>query len=303
MKNVIMYYYNLIPSSIHQTEKNYSFTLKEDMYYFLPSTRPLSEIKEIYEICVSLLQMGYPVYEMIKNEQNQFYTDINGETYILLKTKKTEKEILCLGEVLSFLKISLPFSSYKSLHRQRWDVLWASKIDYFEYQVNQFGKKYPIIRESFSYFCGLAENAISYVHMLTESTRLVLAHKRTGCQMCLWELYNPLTFIVDDYTRDAAEYFKDKFFYGNLTFSELEYYLEYVLSKQEYARFYGRLLYPSYYFDVYEDVIAGKRKEAELLKIIHKIGAYENLLYDIFAFMNEKVYVPKPEWIQKNVEL
>lgn len=298
-----MYYYNLIPSEIHQIEKNYSFTLKEDVYYFLPSTRPLPEIKDISSIAVQLIERGVPIYEIIKNEQGQFYTDIQGESYILLKTKKMEKDNLCLGEVLSFQNLPIDLTNYKSLQRQKWDLLWSSKIDYFEYQVNQFGKKYPIIRESFSYFCGLAENAISYVHALPETNRLVLAHKRTGCRMCLWELYNPLTFIVDDPIRDAAEYFKDKYFYGYLTFAELEYYLLYCISEKDYARFYARLLYPSYYFDIYEDVIAGKKREAELLKIIHKTTGYENLLYDIFAFMNEKIYVPKPEWIQKNVEL
>ena len=42
--------------------------------------------------------------------------------------------------------------------------MWIRKIDYFEYQISQFGKKYPIIRESFNYYVGLAENGISLLN-------------------------------------------------------------------------------------------------------------------------------------------
>ena len=48
-----------------------------------------------------------------------------------------------------------------------WDYLWSTKIDYLEYQINQSGKKYPLIVESFSYFVGLTENAISYAKNAT----------------------------------------------------------------------------------------------------------------------------------------
>lgn len=36
--------------------------------------------------------------------------------------------------------------------------MWVQKIDYFEYQVSQMGKKYPVIRESSIYYVGLAES-------------------------------------------------------------------------------------------------------------------------------------------------
>ena len=42
----------------------------------------------------------------------------------------------------------------------RWQDLWIKKIDYYEYQINQFKKKYPYLYQTFSYYSGLTESAI-----------------------------------------------------------------------------------------------------------------------------------------------
>ena len=34
-----------------------------------------------------------------------------------------------------------------SLERNKWELLWESKIDYYELQVRENEKKYPLIRE------------------------------------------------------------------------------------------------------------------------------------------------------------
>ena len=49
------------------------------------------------------------------------------------------------------------------LYRNSWASLWSAKLDYFEYQVSELGKDKPLILDSFSYYLGLGENAISYL--------------------------------------------------------------------------------------------------------------------------------------------
>lgn len=299
MKNAIMYYYQLNPTKIHQTGKNYYFVENETTYLLLNCVRPFEQLEEIYGISEMLYQMNFPVHRIIKNMQDKLFIEFNDNIYVLLEVRERTKETISLGDILSFQKIPLQLSSYKYLYRKKWDVLWSSKIDYFEYQVNQFGKKYPIIRESFSYFCGLAENAISYAHLFEPEENVTLAHQRIKKNMTLTDLYNPLSFVIDDRTRDITEYFKDKFFNGYLSIEEVKYYLEYRIQPNEFVRFYTRMLYPSFYFDVYEEIMRENKNETLLLPYIHKATAYEGFLFDIWIIMNEYTYVPKPEWIQK----
>lgn len=297
MKNVMMYYYNLEPNEIHQVGKEYHFFYQEQMYLFLPYNRPLEELNELHMVSVWLCEKGFCSHQIIKNEQGKLYTDLQGAIYVLLKVQRGSKSSICIGEIISLQKFTIPIDNYKHLHRQKWDILWSNKIDYFEYQISQFGKKYPVIRESFSYFSGLAENAIAYVHNLSEDSRFVLSHKRIKIDMTEIDLYNPLNFVIDDRTRDVAEYFKDKFFYGYLSFEEIKYYLLYCIDQREFSKFFARMLFPSYYFDIYEDIMANKKKEKDLLKVIHKTSLYEHFLFMICTFMNQYVYVAKPEWI------
>ncbi|MDD3341329.1 MAG: hypothetical protein PHN72_03995 [Bacilli bacterium] len=296
MKNAIMYYYGLEPIDIHQTGKQYRFMVGEDTYLLLPYDRDIKELKDIHTISEQLRVMGLPMHMLVSNREQQLFTTINQELYVLLQITAEKKDKICLGEILSFSKVIMDLTPYKSLYRNDWNTLWSTKIDYFAYQVSQFGKKFPVIRESFSYFCGLAENAIAYTNMMQKKT-LCVAHKRIHKNMMQIELYNPLTLIVDYKVRDATEYFKDKFFYGYLSFEEVSYYLSYHLDKEEYDTFYTRMLFPSFYFDLYEDVIEKKAPEKELLRIIHKMTEYEQFLKDIHSYMSNTVTIIKPEWL------
>lgn len=296
MKNAMMYYYGLEPSEIHQTGKQYRFSIKEDVYLLLPYERESRELKDIYMLSEQLRLLGIPMHIIVLNQEKKLSTEINHTEYVLLQLKIQKKDKICLGEILSFSKITHALTNYKSLYRTDWNQLWSEKIDYFAYQVSQFGKKFPLIRESFSYFCGFAENAIAYTNLM-QKKNISVSHKRIHKNMSVLELYNPLTLVIDYQVRDVSEYFKDKFFNGYLSFEEIIYYLTYYLPKEEYDTFYTRMLFPSFYFDLYEDVIEKKVPEKELLHIIRKMAAYEKLLKDIYLYMSDSVSIMKPEWI------
>ena len=101
----------------------------------------------------------------------------------------------------------------KNLDCSDWKRLWEEKIDYFEYQLSQFGNKHPLIRESFAYYTGYVEMAISLLNDLPKkNNNLVLTHKRIRGNSTLYDLYDPFNFVIDHKVRDAAEYFKSKIF-------------------------------------------------------------------------------------------
>ena len=44
----------------------------------------------------------------------------------------------------------------------------------------------------------------------------------------------------------------------------------------------ARILYPSFYFDKYDDIVNNKENESSILKITSRINEYEKYLNDIF---------------------
>jgi hypothetical protein len=300
MKNAIMYYYNLTPPNIHQNEKYYWFEIEKQSFILTKCKREISEIESIYKLSLELLYRNYSINEIILNKDNGIITVINGENYILLKNKHKKREKISLADILTYSDFELDFSSYNKLYRNNWNELWSLKVDYLEYQISHFGKKYPIIRESFSYFCGMAENAIVYSNGLYIND-LKISHKRITTSMTMFDLHNPLELIIDFKVRDASEYFKAKFFSGFLSFEEIRYYLEYKLKIIEYESFFTRMFFPSFYFDVFEEIIGEKEKEKEIIKIISKIDKYEELLAKIYNYIASKTYILKPDWLIKNM--
>ena len=200
MKNALNYYYNLNIDNIHQKNKNYYFKVNNLQYMLLECVN--EEINDIYSLNVYLTK-NYPFYKIILNKDNKVITIINETNYILLEINNNIKE-LNLNEIIKINNISIV--NLNKLRRDNWYTLWTNKIDYFEYQINQIGKKYPIIRESFNYYIGLAETAISLIKSINnEGMYLSLSHKRINNA---FDLYNPLNITIDYSVRDIAEYFK-----------------------------------------------------------------------------------------------
>ena len=290
MKNALNYYYNLNVENIHQKNKNYYFKVNNLQYMLLECVN--EEISDIYSLNIYLTK-NYLFYKIILNKENKIITLINETNYILMEINNSIKE-LNVNEIIKINNISIV--NFNKLRRDNWYTLWTNKIDYFEYQINQIGKKYPIIRESFNYYIGLAETAISLIKSINnEGMYLSLSHKRINNA---FDLYNPLNLIIDVRIRDICEYFKFCFFENKNVLRELELFLNYnKLSYNESVYFLARMLFPTYYFDLYEKIIANEVKEEEIKKIISKVDKYEKLLKYIYLnFKNNNLYI---EWLEK----
>ena len=71
-----------------------------------------------------------------------------------------------LFDIINFQREYTATNKVVSLYQNDWGNLWSSKVDYLEYQMSELGKNFPTLLNSFSYYVGLAENAISYVNSL-----------------------------------------------------------------------------------------------------------------------------------------
>ena len=158
------------------------------------------------------------------------------------------------------------------------------------------------IYKSFDYFIGLAENAISYLtYTKKETPKTIYDNKVLSHNNLYHSLEDPLNIIIDHKSRDLAEYIKISFFNNNKNiFQELDNYFYY----QKYSDYgirvlFSRILYPSFYFKIYNDIIQGIIKEKELNKIINNIDKYEIYIYKIYIYLKKYSNLPPVEWLKK----
>ena len=68
-------------------------------------------------------------------------------------------------------------------------------------------------------------------------------------------------------------------------------------SKYGYRMLISRMLYPSYYFDLYEEITLGLKEENEVKKIIQKAEEYRDYMRMIYALINQIIEIPPVDWI------
>lgn len=303
MKEIINYYYNLNPSKVNKAFDFYYFYLYNEPYYFVKYTRKIEDITAIYEYNKKMLEKNILVNEIILNIENNPLTYIRNEPYILMKILININKPINLSEISYQSNINITYPT--NLMRSNWANLWSAKIDYLEYHHEHNKKKYPLLYKSFNYFVGLCENAISYLNnntskLLPEKSDIgVTSHEQLDNS--IFSLYNPLNIIIDHKSRDLAEYIKISFFKDNFNiFKELDEYF-----KHNYISFYGinlliaRILYPSFYFELYDKIITNKENESSILKISSRINDYEKYLQDIFSYFQKYYNIEIINWLKK----
>lgn len=305
MKNILNYYYSLYPNEVRYNNEKYFFEYMDSKYVFEVFKRPLSDIDSIYKINRQMIQRDILVHEIILNNDKKILTFVNNTPYILMEIFVNEKIRITLPEICHINNDSINIESDNILSRNDWVNLWEIKIDYIESQINEVGKKYPNLSNYANYYIGLAENAIFYVRNANKIEDLdfkSVCHKRINYYDEFYTLYNPTEYIYDYRFRDVCEYIKSAFFNGEDTYTILnEYFMNNILSYKEALLFYGRLLYPSYFFDMYDDIINNNLEEKLIEKIILRTNEYEIFLYNVYLLLLKLYnrYIPSVDWIIK----
>lgn len=304
MKETLEYYYGLDIESIEELDGKYHFKIENQDYFFVFYNRGIEELEDIINVSNEMVKKGINVHKILINRNNSFLTKVGEYNYILFAVSNLNEEY----DIFDMVKISekLVLNNNKSnLYRNNWGTLWSEKIDYFEYQVRELSIEKDVVKNSFSYYVGMAENAISYVNNTNmkyggDAYRIVLSHRRVFYPNYKLNYLNPLSFVFDLEVRDIAEYLKAMFFKKDISFclDELSSYLKIRhLSLYEYQMLYARLLYPTYYFDVYESVMNKNGDEEQLVNIIKKCDSYEEFLKKAYLEISKYAKIDKIEWI------
>lgn len=311
MEQFLKYFYDIYIDNIYKKDNKYYFYKDNSLFCVVKNYRLPEELKDILEICYEM-QNRFPVSQIVFNKFGQISSDYDNNNYILLKINTNMSSDITINDIIKINNSLFLNKDKKELYRNNWAKLWESKVDYFEYQIKELGRNKKIILNSFSYYIGLAENAISIANICelynkdNMNEKIVLSHRRINYPCMEYEFYNPLEYIFDIQVRDVSEYLKSMFFYTdrNHTIKELKnYLLSTRLSNYEANMLYARLLYPTYYFDIYEKVIEDLKEESELLDIINKVDEYELFLKEAYFELSRMHKIEQINWIINKKEL
>lgn len=300
MKNIIEFYYNIKIDTIHNKNNNYIFNINNQNYIFKPYYKDENTADCCFRLN-SMLSETVPLNNIIPNKYNSPITPVEDTSYILIHNRN--KSPISLPAISNISNTVIPNITYiKSLERNNWEILWGNKIDYYEMQINENSKKYPLIRESFDYFIGMGENAIAYlVNTKLETKPTIYDNKVPSHNTIYNSLYDPSNLILDHKARDLSEYIKYSFWNNNKKiFQELnEYFIYNYYSEYGIRVLFSRILYPSFYFDLYDQIITGKKEEKELNKIISRVNEYELYIYNIYLYLSKFYNIPEIDYIKK----
>lgn len=306
MNNTISYYYHLYPETIIKRKKKYIFEYHQVYYIFEPITRPLNEMEEILRLNEYSSFYNSSIGLIEKNIEGKYITILNNKYYVLISNRVPNRRIYFSD--LLVVKDFIPLNNFMLLKRNDWVNLWSKKNDYFEYQKEYIKTKFPILYYSLDYYIGLSENAISYIGQVeremkpSERDHLVLAKKRVHYNDNLHEFQSPLNIVIDYKERDISEYFKSLFLDDCYNEEEIINYLKKLpASGFGMGLLMGRMLFPSFYFDLYEKIVNDVIPEKEIYKIIDKSDDYEYFLRFIYFEINKIIKIPRIDWLHKDV--
>ena len=302
MKNILEYYYNIFPDIVYENGDTYYFFINDIKYYFVPFNRNINELNDLVELTNRLYFKGIKVHTFIGTKEGKFYIEHNKINYVLLRVNTIEKEEVDIYDIIKFNNLEI-INENKLNHS--WIKMWENTVDSFEREMSELNNDYPLLIKYFNYFVGLAENAISYVNNinLENINKYYLSHKRIKVPLNYGMLYNPLSFIFDYKVRDISEYIKELFFYSKFDEDEIFKIIDKELnnySLDDVKLLYGRLLFPTYYFDLFEGVLNKEREEKELENIVSLSKNYELFLKELYYFLKTKYNIEPIEWIVNN---
>lgn len=288
MKNTIMYYYGFENISIIRQKRRKYIKHNNDIYIICRVYNE-KEVLELYE-----LTRGNPFfYKFIPNKDGSIFTMYQDFIFVLLKINDKSSMI-----TQNKNQISLDENKKYYLDRSDWYELWTRKNDYYEYQYQHIKGKYKVIDESINYYIGLAENAISYIANipinLKEQEKKGLYPKR----LLESEYHNPLNYVIDYKERGLSETLKYLFLNKKYLSQNIEnIILSYNCTETGYKLLYGRMLYPSMYFDIYDKVINDFENEKELVNVIKRLKEYEEYLKEIYRIISKHTKIKNIDWL------
>ena len=223
----------------------------------------------IFDLGSSFLYSDYIVY----NKFGQKYTFYNSKYYVLIKKNNYSFSISYLYYPISF------YSTYIN-----WRDQWIRKRDYiYNYYLTIKGK-YNIIDESISYYLTLFDYSIYLLKDFSFDGLVSIQHNK----MNIDDYFNPFNLRLDYRERDFAEYLKGIFFsneYKNIDYKSI---INRGIGIFRYELVISRMIFPSYYFDLFDNIVLNNKEQSILNEILNRQSEYNNYIKNIINIVDKK---------------
>lgn len=289
MNIYIEFFYGMNNIVIYEEDDNYIFYYNNDKYFFCKLKRSENELYE-----VSKLSFENPKIDSIeKNIYNKLITNIYNQQYVLIKKSNVNIQNKIDGVI--FLLGSRIVTNNAVLDKSNWIDLWSKKIDNIEYQINNIENKYSIIKKSINYYIGLSELALIYIRRNIENKAFYPSKVISHIRMTDSNIYNPQNIIIDYESRDIAEYLKYIFFSKKKNYLDI---VDLIFKNRNFDEvtlilIYGRMFFPTFYFDIYDNVLSNLSNEDALCEIISRNYEYEDYINYIYDCICKQKKIPK----------
>ncbi|WNB92956.1 spore coat putative kinase YutH [Bacillus sp. NEB1478] len=285
----IFHYYQLVCDE-RKSESGYrTFTCRGDRYIVIPQLQMSYELLQEMTFLSSVLQERgeneLPVLQPTITGMPSAYVD--GESVIIFRMehKKQERKVASLGmELAEFHKRGKGVEQYYPVQQiayGQWPLLWISRVDemhnkYAEISVRKQKNDFDtLFLTTFPYYEGLAENAIQYItdYQMERGPRGIGSasicydrfSERSWIETDNGYIKMPVGWLIDSPMRDVAECIREKIYQPQFRNNEIvdlidDYEKVKPLSKGAWRLLYGRLLFPTQYFDTVEGHYKNERE-------------------------------------------
>lgn len=286
MKELLKEKYKIEIDDYYEYKGGIIFFLDGVRYYFVKHNYDDEFFNILIEMIQELKTKQVYLHEFILDKLGR----VNSDGYCLMKIiifgdEITEKEMQRFYAIRNFNEEF--YKQYVSLIE-----LWYKKLDYLEYQVSELSNRL-IINNSFDFYLGITEEVLQYLNNFSDVSMkqyLSLAH-RSLSSFNVIDFYNPLNIIIDIYTRDLGLYVKN-----NQDYDYLYQFMQNASHDYAYYYLYARLILPSDYFKILEDILLDNQQEKELSNYINKYLEYEEYIKCIDEMFGFSLF----SWIKKS---
>ena len=246
MKEFLLINYNLKIDKIY----NNIFFIKDEKIKII-KIKDISGIEKRINLTNEMYKKNIMVNTFILNNKNEYITKKNNEYIILLKINEND-EYIDLEEIIKY--------SNNINYLERYNILdgYKDEIDECEEKLSKYDKEVIEVRKTANYYIGMAENAVSLLKDYKDESE-ELGHKINIYNYSKKELNNPMNFIKINKLYNISNYLKYKFINNKFDYYELEIIMKQIKTETEEALFFSYMLYPNYYFDIFENEINIKR--------------------------------------------
>ena len=275
MKNFLNYYYDLFPETVYLSEDELFFFAKGYKFYIVRCDN--RDIEKNICLYNNLLLNGFIINSFFSNKDGKYLTKFKNKNIVLIKVNGIEKDELMYDDILKLRKISIGFN----LERINLIEEWTKEIDMLENEFSEYNKEYIIVKDSFDYFVGCAENAIQLYKKCSNNSldneNLSIGHFNCGV-LNMKSFLNPMFLSYVDFDYEQVNYIKYKFFNNKINYEELNIIIS---NCKNPGILFACLLYPSYYLFLLKKLASSNNKELiqnEIVNYLNKNNSYIDFL-------------------------